>query len=136
MDPDASEINWEQVEGLASRSGTRWVFTEKGCPWRNGTAEAVVKLAKETLGHQLQSHHSLDWAELDSLLSQVASIINSRPLGVFHAEEDYHQICPNDLLLGRTHRPNYEPDSSEEPEVNVQKMLLDRERLVERWWKE
>ena len=70
------------------------------------------------------------------MLSQVASIINSRPLGVFHAEEDYHQICQNDLLLGRTHRPNYEPDLLDEPEVDVQKILSDREQLVERWWKE
>ena len=135
-DPDATDINWDQVIGLASRSGTKWTFTEKGCPWRNGTAEAVVKLVKATLGHQLQSHVSLDWSELDSLFSQVANIINNRPLGVFHANEDFHQICPNDLLLGRTHRPSYEPDILDEPEVDVKKILTDREQLVHRWWKE
>ena len=68
----------------------------------------MVKLAKETLSHQLQSHMSLDWSELDSLFCQVADIINNRPLGVFHAEDDYHQLCPNDLLLGRIHHVSSE----------------------------
>ena len=135
-DPGAKDISWDKVVGLASRSGTRWIFTEKGCPWRNGTAEAVVKLAKETLGHQLQSHLSLDWSELDSLFSQVASIINNRPLGIFHAEEDFHQICPIDLLLGRTHRPTSEPDLLDKPEEDIMKIMSDREQLVQRWWKE
>ena len=98
-DPSAKDIDWEQVVSLSSRSGTKWVFSEKGCPWRNGSAEATVKLAKENLSHQLQSHQSLDWAELDSMLCQVADIINNRPLGVFRSDNDYHQICPNDLSL-------------------------------------
>ena len=60
MDPDARDIDWQRVVGLSSRSGTKWIFSEKGCPWRNGSAEATVKLAKETLAHQ--SHQSLDWS--------------------------------------------------------------------------
>ena len=52
-DPETKDINWQKVIGLSSRSGTRWIFSEKGCPWRNGTAEATVKLAKQTLKHQL-----------------------------------------------------------------------------------
>ena len=134
-DPAAKDIDWEKIIGLSSRSGTKWIFSEKGCPWRNGSAEAMVKLAKETLAHQLQSHQSLDWSELDSMFCQVADIINNRPLGVFHAEEDYHQICPNDLLLGRTHHVNTEPGLPGE-EVDPKAILSDKEQLVRRWWKE
>lgn len=111
--------------GLGSWSGTRWIFTEKGCPWRNGTAEAIVKLANQILGYQLQSHLSLDWSELDSLFSQVANIIYNRPIGGFHSEDDFHLICPNYLLLGRTRRPSYEPDANDELEVDVKKIMSD-----------
>ena len=135
-DPDAKDIDWQKVIGLSSRSGTRWNFSEKGCPWRNGTAEATVKLAKETLAHQLQSHQSLDWSELDSLFCQVADIINNRPLGVFHSEEDFHQICPNDLLLGRTHHPSAELGVPGEEDMDPAAVLSDRDLLVRRWWKE
>ena len=94
-----------------------------------------MKLAKDTLAHQLTSHQSLDWSELDSLFCQVADIINNRPIGVFHAEEDFHQICPNDLLLGRTHRPNSEPDLLEDKDRDPVDVHSDREQLVARWWK-
>ena len=67
-DPGAQDIDWKEVVRLSGKSGTKWIFSEKGCPWRNGTAEAVVKLAKDTLGHQLQSHQSIDWSELEILL--------------------------------------------------------------------
>ena len=136
MDPDAKDMDWEKIVGLSSRSGTSWIFSEKGCPWRNGSAEATVKLAKETLAHQLQSHQSLDWSELDSLFCQVANIINNRPIGVFCAEEDYHQICPNDLLLGRTHHLSGECALPEDDEADPKVILSDRELLVKRWWKD
>ena len=132
-DLGASDIDWQKVIGQTGRSGTRWIFSEKGFSWRNGTAEATVKLAKETLSHQLQSHQSLDWSELDSMLCQVADIINNRPLGVFHSEDDFHQICPNDLLLGRTHRPKEEPSPLEDEELDVTKIMSDREKLVTHW---
>ena len=32
------EINWDSIRALTARTGTRWIFTERGCPWRNGTA--------------------------------------------------------------------------------------------------
>ena len=35
MDPEARDIDWPQVVGMTGRSGTRWIFSEKGCPWRN-----------------------------------------------------------------------------------------------------
>ena len=57
-------------------------------------------------------------------------------MGIFHAEEDYHQITPNDLLLGRTHRPSCEPTILEEGEFDPKAVLSDREQLVRRWWKE
>ena len=29
------DINWDSIRALTSRTGTRWIFTERGCPWRN-----------------------------------------------------------------------------------------------------
>ena len=39
-DPDAQDIDWDEVVGLSSKSGTKWIFSEKGCLWRNGTSES------------------------------------------------------------------------------------------------
>ena len=68
---------------------------------------------------------SLDWSDLDSLFCQIADIINNRPLGVFHGDDDYHQICPNDLLLGRTHHTTAEPHPMEEGDLDPKTILTE-----------
>ena len=60
-------IKWEHIEAFTARAGTKWMFTPKGCPWRNGMAERAVGMAKASLAHQLEGHRSLDFAQLDAL---------------------------------------------------------------------
>ena len=48
-----------------------------------------------------------NFAELDTLFSSVANIVNQRPIAVkSFTEEDAHTITPNDLLLQRI-KPGY-----------------------------
>ena len=66
-------------------------------------AEAAVKLVKNTLDLVLASQATLNFAELDTVFSSVANIVNMRPIAVrSFTVEDLHGICPNDLLLQRT----------------------------------
>ena len=74
-----------------------------GCQWRNGLAEAAVKLVKSALDLTLASQVTLNYAEIDTLFSSVANLVNQRPLAVkSFTYEDHHAITPNDLLLGRS----------------------------------
>ena len=51
----------------------------------------------------INSQASLNYAQLDIVFSSVANLVNQRPFAVRnYTEEDYHVICPNDLLLQRT----------------------------------
>ena len=76
---------------------------EPGCQWRNGLAEAAVKLVKTTLELTIASQTSLTYAEMDTLFSQDADIVNRRPIAVKNfTEDDLQAITPNDLLLGRS----------------------------------
>ena len=74
-------IQWTRIEALTAQSGTKWVFTPRGCPWRNGMAERAVGLAKTTLSHQLDGNRSLDFSQFEALLVQVSYILNSGPIG-------------------------------------------------------
>ena len=99
---DPSRLDWERIRDGAARNGTRWKCVEAGCQWRNGLAEAAVKLVKSTLDSTLSSQSTLNYAELDTLFSRVSNIVNQRPLSVrSFTEDDLHAITPNDLLLGR-----------------------------------
>ena len=133
------EINWDTIRSLTARVGTRWIFTERGCAWRNGTAERAVGLAKTTLQHQLDGNKSLNYAQMDELFFRVANIINSRPTGVrMMTEEIYHPITPNNLLLGRASRPIPQEEDAvlqqEEPSDDPNKVLTAQEELCEKWW--
>ena len=134
-------IDWQRLTAATAVKGTKWVFTPKGCAWRNGMAERAIGMAKKTLSHQLEGQRSLDFHQLDALFHQVARILNSRPIGVrFFSEEQFHAICPNDLLLGRAAGPRKEreaivPVPQDQDEDPVQ-ALAAHEELCERWWTE
>jgi len=100
---DPAGLDWQRIVEGAAKSGTEWKCVEPGCQWRNGLAESAVKLVKSTLALTLASQTTLNFAELDTLFSSVANIVNQRPIAVkSFTEEDSHAITPNDLLLQRS----------------------------------
>ena len=100
----ASEApDWEGIAAAVGTNGTTWRLTPKGCSWRNGLAERVIRAARHTLAHEITRGDSLDFHEFGALLAVASSIINSRPLSVRRSTDgDYHSISPRDVLLGRT----------------------------------
>ena len=100
---DPMKLDWKRICEGAAKSGTDWKSVEPGCQWRNGLAEAAVKLVKSTMETTLASRTTLTYAELDTIFSSVANLVNMRPIAVQNfTEDDLHGITPNDLLIGRT----------------------------------
>ena len=54
--PDTTGWEWNRIIDSAAKSGTRWVFVESGCQWRNGLVERQVALLKKTMSAVLQTH--------------------------------------------------------------------------------
>ena len=133
VDGDLGSLDWRRVEYLTSRSGTSWKIIDPGCQWQNGTAEAMIKIAKSTMSHVLDSSiTSLNFAELDAVFAQVADIMNCRPLGVRSlTETDIVPICPNNLLLGRA---NNKAAEKIQPGETLTQRLEAIEELTGRWW--
>ena len=95
--------DWRKIERETLKSGTKWVFVAAGCHWRNGLVERQIQSLKRSLDHVLSANACLNFAELDTLFSSVANLVNQRPLAVRSmGEDDFRSITPNDLLLGRT----------------------------------
>ena len=100
---DLDNLDWNNIEEVTAKSGTRWQFVEPGCQWRNGLVERQVGCLKKTLFNTLEASQCLTIAELDTLLSTAAFIVNQRPLSAqSFSQDDYRSITPNDLLLGRS----------------------------------
>ena len=77
----ASETpDWGDIGNRVGQQGTEWRLTAKGCSWRNGLAERVVRSARHTLAHELEVGETLDFHQFGAVLAVVAAILNSRPL--------------------------------------------------------
>ena len=102
----ASETpDWAEIGSRVGALGTEWCLTAKGCSWRNGLAERVIRATRHSLGHELRLGETLDFHEFGSLLAVVSAIINSRPLSLrVSTEGDYHALAPRDVLFGRAGR--------------------------------
>ena len=51
----ASETpDWAEIGSMIGAHGTEWRLTAKGCSWRNGLAERVIRSARHTLSHELR----------------------------------------------------------------------------------
>ena len=131
--------NWDHVQHSTAREGTSWRFVPTATPWRNGLAERVIGLAKKVLLEKVTSWQLLDHQQMETLLIQIASILNDRPLSArSFGEEDFHAITPNDLLLGRKpgrrNRTFVNFDTPDVPIHSLKTKIQDVLEKVECWW--
>ena len=98
----AETPDWAEIGQQVGTQGTEWRLTAKGCSWRNGLAERVIRSARHSLGHQLRLGETLDFHQFGAVLTTVAAIINSRPLSLRVSNEgEYHPLAPRDILFGK-----------------------------------
>ena len=83
-------IDWEKVEDFASEKRISWKFNPPSAPWWGGFWERLIGVLKSILRRVL-GRACLNDEELTTILCDVESIINSRPLT--YLSED-----PDDLL--------------------------------------
>ena len=132
---DLSKLDWNKISEGAAKNGTKWKVVEPGCQWRNGLAESAVKLVKSTLALTLASQRTLNFTELDTLFSSVANVVNQRPIAVQNfTEDDYHAICPNDLLLQRSKNTVPGVQYTEEDSLTRRQQVL--KEIEDTWWRQ
>ena len=136
----AGDHDWDEIAQAVGGRGTVWRVTAKGCSWRNGMAERLIRSARHTLAHELTRGAILDFHQLGATLSIVASIINSRPLSVRTTTDgDYIAVSPRDVLLGRAGRSlrhlEKELDELEgfEEDQNLQRVSVTQAKIVTAW---
>ena len=101
----AETHDWGDIAAVIGETGTEWRLTAKGCSWRNGLTERLIRAARHTLSHELERGALLDFHQFSATLSLVSSILNSRPLSVRTTPDgDFIAISPKDVLLGRAGR--------------------------------
>ncbi|XP_071944795.1 uncharacterized protein [Antedon mediterranea] len=81
--------------------GTTWKFSAADSPWQNGVTEILIKGIKKGIHHAIGGQ-VLPFNELQTVLFEVANLVNKRPIGRHPTDpEDGAYLGPNTILLGR-----------------------------------
>ena len=110
------------------RKGTEWVFGPSDSPWYQGAAESLIKSAKTSIHRSIHGKH-LSALELLSAFSEVANLLNERPIGFAPGlDNEINILTPNNLLLGRSVSTNpggYQSDTSLLSRVTAVREIVD-----------
>ena len=99
---------------FASERNIAWNFSITEAPWYGGFWERLVSIVKRCIKKTIR-RTSLTFVELQTLLFEVESIINSRPLGALYDDDFEEVLTPHYLLFGR----NLETSNTRDGPLNV-----------------
>jgi len=100
------EIDKDLLVRKGAEHGLKWIFGAADSPWHQGLVEALIKSTKRAI-HFSVHNHKLSPSQFLTLCSEVANLINERPIGVLPAvDSEISAITPNSLLLGRATAKN------------------------------
>ena len=129
--------SWDHLRKLdgmrvdLNQHGTQWIFGPSDSPWYQGAAEALIKSAKNGIRQSIHGK-SLTSLELLSAFSEVACLMNERPIGFAPGlDNDINILTPNSLLLGRSSSIN--PGGYHSPTSLLSRVTVVRE-LVDAFW--
>ena len=115
--------------------GMTWKFTKSAdAPWQNGCAESLIRLVKRALTVSI-GERVLQYGELQTVLYEVADLINERPIGIKPGSDINlgTYLSPSDLLLGRTN--NRAPMRPMEGSSTFSKGYKFSQEIVNTFWK-
>ena len=98
-----------EVQAFLTKKRIIWKFILEKSPWIGGFYERMVRLLKRIL-RKILAIARLDYEELLTVVTEVESISNSRPISYVYTEETEEPICPSHLVTGKrlTSLPEYQ----------------------------
>ena len=129
-------LDWNMVQGWCSRKGVEWKMVPPQGQHMNGVTESLIRSTKHLLKQSLEGRR-LNFVEMQTVLYEIAQIMNCRPLGIYHRPGtdplDGGPITPNHLLLGRA--TSAIPELKFENVTHVKRMKFAQETVEEFWTK-
>ena len=101
MEESIAQWNEESIERQLQEKGIKWVFQPPASPHMSGVWERLVQTTKKHL-KSIVGDGLLNDFELRTLLSEVESIVNNRPItAVSDDPADFTALTPNHFKLQR-----------------------------------
>ena len=132
-----ADWDWKPIQEWAASRQIKWTLAPAEGPHQNGLSEAMIRSVKRSIKHKITNNNILTFSQLQTVLFEVANIINSRPLGIVSGSdpEQPSTITPNDLILGRATSDVPQGPFDLQQSKNINKQFRFLQSLVGDWWK-
>ena len=97
---NAKTFKSQDIQQFVRGHGIEWKFNMPRSPWWGGFFERMVRCTKGCLKKTLGSAR-LTYEELTTVLTEIESVLNSRPLTYVYEDEIEEPLTPSHLMLGR-----------------------------------
>ena len=126
--------NWNKVKKWVGQQKIDWDLVPNKGQHMNGLSESLIRWCKKILKPMLNSQR-FTISEVQTVLYQVAEIMNSRPLSKRPNVDplDGGPVTPNHLLFGRA--TGESPIGDFDVKLNITKRTQMIEQVVADWWR-
>ena len=124
----------EEVQTYMANKGTLWKFNVQKAHWFGGF-ERLVQSVKRCL-RKVLTNARLTFEEMLTVVKQVESIINNRPLTYLYTEENVEPpLTPNKLIYGRSIDDTILNNDVECDVGNLDERFQHLQKLLNHFWK-
>ena len=116
-----------------------WKFNLELSPWQGGHFERLIGCVKRCL-RKVIGNARLSYDELSTVLTEIESILNSRPLTYCYSEIGEEVLSPSHLIYGRRLTPlstgfsNYGSYDDYDSQLNLSKRFLYLTKTLSQFW--
>lgn len=131
-------VDWKMIVDYANVSQIRWKFNPPTASWWGGFWERMIGVVKQLLRSVLGSARVTN-EELETLLCDVESVVNSRPLTYVSEDPDeLNPLTPNTFILnkGMSYLPDVDAVEREQFQGRYRNLQHCRDELRNRFQKE
>lgn len=100
-------LNWDQIVDATSKKKIDWRFNPPAAPWWGGWWERLIGVVKLSI-RKVIGRAYLSYEELLTVLADVESTVNSRPLTYVPTDSNELKPLTPWLFLGETEKPKFE----------------------------
>ncbi|XP_070165608.1 uncharacterized protein [Polyergus mexicanus] len=130
---NAGSKKFSELAQLLTHDGTTWVFNPPAAPHFGGKWEAAVKSVKHHLRRTI-GETALTYEELTTLLVQIETVLNSRPLCPLSDDpEDLAALTPGHFIIGAAPTTIPEPSLSAVPLPSLSRWQLIQQQFQHFW---
>lgn len=127
-------LNQSEIEKSMQKRGIKWIFNSPAASHQGGIWERQIRSARKILS-ALVKEQSLTDDSLQTLLCEVESIINGRPItSVSDDPLDLEPLTPNHLLLMKN-QPNFPPGIFNQDDLYTRKRWKQVQFLADLFWR-